>query len=138
MANITIPASIGIVTPPNNVRPVLLSGTVGLFVPAYLDDPSVQSYKPADADVSDAVAAVQGISILAGVATGYGILVSDGVYDLGSAILTQGQTYYLSHTVGRICLFSDLVTGDRVIEVGIAQTTQFFKVQLLNTGITIP
>lgn len=137
MADLTIPATIKIPSPPSTIRTGLLGATVGLFVPVYLD-PADQTYKPGDADLSDNAARIVSVALIGGVATGYGALANDGDYDLGSAILTQGLQYYLSHTTGKICLFSDLVTGDRVVEIGRAVTTAIMRLAILNTGILIP
>lgn len=135
MADVTIPAAVTVISPPTSPAAQLLSGTVGLFVP--MSKMSDQTYQASDADGVSPLNVVSGIAVIGGVSTGYAMMITDGTYDFGSALLTKGETYYLSHNAGKICPFADLVTGDTVVELGRAKTTSQFQVSVRNTGIVL-
>lgn len=94
-------------------------------------------YRKADADAED-TAQVYGISITASTGDStYLAVIRSGSLVLGS-ILTQGTEYYLGTTAGEIIPKGDLATGDYVTRLGIATSATTLKVDIRNTGVTLP
>lgn len=93
-------------------------------------------YYAAQADTA-AKAAAKAIAMTGGAADGYGFVVFSGPCDVG-ATLAVGTVYYVSATNGKICLESDLTTGNFVTKLGHAVTTSQLQVSINVTGIAKP
>lgn len=92
--------------------------------------------KLGDADVL-ASAAVTGLAA-GGATNGNPVNVyGDGTVVTLNGGLTKGQTYYLSPTAGKICLFADLSAGDYPSIVGHALSTTDLLINIANLGVAI-
>lgn len=96
-------------------------------------------WKLADADsVTAEVKGANGVGMaLNGASDGQPmrVLRPGGDVDLGSAVLTAGSPYYLSDGAGGIRLTPD--TGDYVVCVGFARTTQILMFMNIIPGVTL-
>lgn len=135
MANLTITAA--------NIVPATGYGFVDIVAGEALTrgQPCYELSTDGKAYVADANAVakitVRGIALSDAAANQPTRLLTSGNLGFG-AILTVGTAYYLSATVGLICLFTDLVATDYVSFLGIATTTGNLRVQILNSGVAIP
>jgi len=97
---------------------------------------------PSDADVTGISNVTRFYVALNGGAVNQPIKVAlSGDISLG-AVMTPGTAYYLSPSTdiaagGDICLFSDLLTGDNVIFLGVAKSTSILAFFPIITGVTI-
>jgi hypothetical protein len=53
------------------------------------------------------------------------------------ATLTAGTAYYQSTTAGGICPVADVVTTDRVVQLGLAISTTVLNLRITDTGVTL-
>lgn len=97
----------------------IAGSTVVAGQPVYLDSTDGYSVKPADASALT-TAAVVGIALNGG-ADGQPIeyVTRDAALDLG-ATLTIGAVYVLSATAGAICPEADILTGEFITIIGVA------------------
>ena len=54
------------------------------------------------------------------------------------ATVAVGTFYYLSATAGLICLYSDLVTGNYITQLGWAPLSTTIRFNQIITGVTVP
>lgn len=80
---------------------------------------------------------VGGIAITAADANGWFVGITSGTYSVGAAVSIPND-YVLSATAGSICLRSDLVAGNYVVELFNASSTTEGILKLNNTGVTVP
>lgn len=138
MVDISITASQ--VQPGSNVatKSGIAGGTITAGMPVYLDS-SDNQLKPADADNSEATAAVVGIA-LHGASDGQPLeYQSVGNVTLGAgASLTVGEIYVLSGTAGGIAPEGDLATSDYVTVLGVATSASVLKLGIIVSGVQVP
>ena len=108
--------------------------TIATGQPLYEDGSANNTLKPADANASQAAARVKGIALhpsLAGqpIAYQYG-----GDLNVG-AILTVGELYVLSATVGDICPASDGASGMYTTVLGFGKTTSVLSLDIINADV---
>ena len=60
-----------------------------------------------------------------------------GNIDLGS-VLTQGVFYYLSATAGKIAPYADLLTGEYIVQLGVAVDADTLNFKPWVTNIAVP
>lgn len=92
--------------------------------PVYLKA-SDGKYYQTDADV-EATADAAGIALTPAATDGFFIIVLPGTgakLIFGTGVFTQGVTYYISTTKGKICVYGDLASGDYVKPVGSASSS---------------
>lgn len=114
-------------------------GTAGATITAgqvvYLDSAD-SKYKLADAD--DATAAIRqpaGIA-LHGAADGQPLkIIEKGALTI-SSVMTAGTAYYLSPTAGGIAPLADVLTGDDIVQIGLATSATVLQVNIVITGAT--
>lgn len=134
MANLTITAAS--VVPGANA--VIKNGIAGATItagqPVYLD-PASSTYKLSDNNLAGAESC-DGIS-LNGASAGQPVdVLGSGDLVIG-ATLVSGTAYCLSATGGMICPQADLVTGNVVIQLGIAKSTTVLGVRIQQPGVTL-
>lgn len=114
------------------------NGTAGEAVTAgesvYLDS-ATNTFKLGAAGVA-ATAKCSGIALHAA-STGQPLAVHRSGDLTNGATMTAGTAYYLSATAGGVCPVGDLVTGDRVIQIGIAKSTTLLGVNIQDSGVTL-
>lgn len=93
--------------------------------------------KLAQCDGTALQATVKGIAINSAAAGQVVAIHTTGALTVNS-VLTQGVTYYLSATAGKIAPRADLVTGNDVVLLGTASSATSLTVKIDNTGITVP
>ena len=119
-----------------------VSGTYGATVTAgetvYKDVADSNKWKPADANVSAAVAGSGGFGIaLNGGADGQPAdVLTAGLYTVGAAVLV-GVTYVLSATAGGIAPDADISSGSYKTVIGVATTTAKVQVTPILSGETL-
>jgi len=64
-------------------------------------------------------------------------VVTSGLIDFGTAILTVGTVYCQSTTAGAICPWADLAATNYVVILGVATTTKILKLGIITTGVQI-
>jgi len=99
---------------------------------------SSSKYILADANLSSAVAAAEGIAMTPGVADGYGIVATGGNVILVGTTMVVGETYLASRTAGGIMPNADKTGGDYVTRLGTAATTTQLNLSVTATGIQVP
>lgn len=127
------------VTPVAGYTPLdcIAGATITAGMPVYLDSSDSYKAKIADANVSAAVAAVVGIATHAATSGQPLRLITAGQLNMGS-ILTLGEEYVLSDTVGLICPRSDLATGHWITRLGHAESASVLNVDIKRTALQVP
>lgn len=119
---------------------VVEAGTAGATITAgqvVYKDAADGKYKLADADSATAAAkAPRGIA-LNGASDGQPLsIIRSGDVTIG-ATLTAGTAYYLSPTPGGIAPLADVLSGDDVVLIGLAESTSVLAVDIQITGVTL-
>lgn len=96
---------------------------------------SAGKYLLADADLSTAAAAAQGIAMTPGVDGGYGILAFGGPVILVGTTMVVGETYLVSHNAGGIMPNGDKVSPDKITRLGTASSATQLNLSVEATGI---
>ena len=104
--------------------------------PIYADATS-NKFLQTDANVSAAVAKAEGIVLTPASTDGWGIVVTEGLIDIG-ATLVVGESYYVSRNKGAIMPVGDLQSGDYPTFLGIAVTTSLLDLQIRAGGVAKP
>jgi hypothetical protein len=115
------------------------TGTFGATITAgqvVFKDSSTKKFELADAD-DTSLDEVYGIALNGGADGQPGVVALPGSDITIGATLTAGTAYYLSATAGGICPFADLVTGDRVIFLGIAKSTSVLHFRPIDSGVIL-
>jgi len=118
----------------------IIQGTAGAAItagqPCYKDANDSDSWKPCDANGSDATAEAKGIAVC-GAADGQPVsLITRGNLETG-ATTVKGQIYCVSATEGGIAPVSDLTTGDRTTILAVAtNTTGTLAIHIHPSGVT--
>lgn len=118
------------------VQRVLYGATVTQGQALYSDTSDSNKYKPADADAA-ASSLAEGIALTPGVSGDYGLMVTAGLINMGGTVIV-GQVHAVSTTLGGVCLYSDLGSGDFVTTLGIGFTTAMIYVDVFASGIAKP
>lgn len=111
------------------VGEAVVNGDVGRL------DETTDRYMLADA-TSVERSDVRGFFLSSADAEGFAAFIT-GAIKLG-AILTPGTTYWLSATPGKICLETDLVSGNHKVLIGIPNSDSVLPAALIQTGFAIP
>lgn len=135
MAAVTITAANIIPGSDAQIRDGTAGATVTQAQVVYLDS-ATSTYKLADCDLSAAAADAVGLCVISTLSGQPIKVIISGSLGMG-ACLTAGTQYYLGATAGQIVPFSDLTSGNRVIQVGYATTTSNLVVRIVNTGVTL-
>ena len=119
---------------------VVEAGTAGATITAgqvVYKDAADGRYKLADADSATAAAkAPRGIA-LNGASDGQPLsIIRSGDVTIG-ATLTPGTAYYLSPVAGGIAPLGDVLSGDDVVLIGLAESTSVLAVDIQITGVTL-
>lgn len=119
---------------------VVEAGTAGAAITAgqvVYKDAADGKYKLADADGATAAAkAPRGIA-LNGASDGQPLsIIRSGDVTIG-ATLAAGTAYYLSPTPGGIAPVADVLSGDDVVLIGLAESTSVLAVDIQITGVTL-
>lgn len=120
-------------TPTTVLQRVTSGATLAVGVPVY-QNASTLKHLAADCNASAATRAVKGITVTPSVDTGSAEIATRGNLILVGASMTVGVKYYLGPTAGEIVPFADLGSGDNVVELGTAITTEEFKLAIDDTG----
>lgn len=91
----------------------------------------------ADADLSAAAAAAQGIAMTPGVDNGFGVVAFEGPIILVGTTMTVGETYLVSRTAGAIMPTGDKQAGDKVTQLGVAATATQLNLFIRATGVLV-
>ena len=117
---------------------VLINATVGLFDVLSVDPASPNSYIPANAKTADAAKATY-IAMSAGIASQYILVIPiTSIALLVGDALTQGLQYVVSTNAGKIAPRTDLVTGEFITELFLADAGNVIRMSLDITGIAVP
>lgn len=133
MANLSIT---NVKLPSSGVKPIAarLGETAEAFDLVYL---SGSKFYLADSS-STARSAVTHMVMQPGVVDDYLVFIPvAAVLEFVGPTLVIGDEYLVSSTPGKMCLKSDLVTGDYISEVGHASTESELQIRLNPTGIQI-
>lgn len=120
-----------------------LQGTAGATITQgqvlYKDSSDSNKLKLADADSLTAAAkVVEGIALnAASVGQPLSYVKTDANFDPGFTA-TEGEIYVLSGTAGAIAPEADLASGDAVVILGVGLSTGNIKLNVNNTGATMP
>ena len=119
---------------------VVEAGTAGATITAgqvVYKDAADGRYKLADADSATAAAkAPRGIA-LNGASDGQPLsIIRSGDVTIG-ATLTAGTAYYLSPVAGGIAPLGDVLSGDDVVLIGLAESASVLAVDIQITGVTL-
>jgi len=116
------------------------TGTAGVAITAgqlvYLDSATAK-YKLA-INTSAAAAAVVGVAATTAATDKKIAIVTSGTIESANAYWTAGQTYVLDQVAGQMQNAADVITADLVSVIGVASTTQIFKLSIDNTGFIVP
>lgn len=136
MADVTI-------TPANVVKgsgAITGEGIFGATVTAgqwvYADTADANKLKLADANAAAPANSVKGVALNGGAAGQPCEYQRGGPLTIGGTVV-KGKPYFLSATPGGICPWEDLVSGCKVIELGIATTTGILDVRLFDPDVTL-
>lgn len=131
-----------VVTPADVVRgstALTAEGTLGATATAgqvaYEDDADLYKLKLADANASAPANTVKGILLNGGAIGQPAEVQTHGLVTIGT--LVKGKPYFLSAEPGGICPWEDLVSGCRVVLVGIAFSTTQLDVRIIDPGVTL-
>lgn len=89
-------------------------------------------------DVDSATAALRiplGIALTAGASGQVGLVQTQGLITLGSAVLVKGGVYVASDAAGGISPVADKDSGDYVATLGIATTTSILDLRIHSSGV---
>ncbi len=133
MADLSITAASLVTGPaPKALRTAAAAFSIGSAV--YLN--SDKQYDLGDTLDTDTLN-IAGVCLTGGSSGDRPIVAVDGsTIDFGSAILTKGETYYLSES-GGIAPRADLAASDNLVLIGIAESTQILQLVIRNTGIVL-
>ncbi len=136
MAVITVTATA--IIPVSSSSPQYKEGTFGGTVTAgaFVYESATGVYTLAECDGVAALAAVVGMAVNGGAVGQYAKIQIAGDVTT-DAVWVAGVRYYLSGTLGKACLYSDLSSTNRICEVGWATTTSNFRLDILNTGVAL-
>jgi hypothetical protein len=124
-----------LLTQNSNPQSVILAEAVTLFQPVYQDS-DAQNYGLSQASDTEKDTVV-GFTLGTGVLGGPAMLARSGDrVDLG-AILTKGVQYCLSTNNGKIAPQSDLIAGDAVVPLFLAETTSIAVINIFNPSVDI-
>ena len=136
MADIS-PTSISVIS--GRVQQAILGEAVTVLGQLLYYDSTTGKFKLSFARGTTAESVVYAMALELGVLdNSIRVLMPGGIVKF-DAVLTQGLPYYLSPTPGMISnSYADLITGDHVSSVGIAQDTQNLLFNVLNSRVTVP
>lgn len=115
------------------LRIVQYGATIAVGQPIYKG--SDNKYLLADADLSTAAAAAEGIAMTPGVDGGYGVMAFGGPVILVGTTMVVGETYLVSHNAGGIMPNSDKVSPDKITRLGTASSATQLNLSVEATGI---
>lgn len=118
------------------LRIVQYGATIAAGEVVYLG--SAGKYLLADADLSEAAAAAEGIAMTPGVDNSFGVIAFGGPVVLVGTTMVVGETYLASRTAGAIMPNGDRQTGDRVTRLGVAATATQLNLSIEATGVVVP
>jgi len=132
MADLTItPAHVGLGNQETETQLVQVGEAVVAGQTVFSDTTDFKHYL-ADCDAAGEDD-VKGITLGAAAADGYVLIARSKGVKL-SAVLTVGESYYLSATAGGIRPVGDLTTGDKVTFLGIATSTSVLELAISASG----
>lgn len=135
MADLTI--TVGSVSKGTGCR--VSRGTAGATitqgVPVYLDSAD-NLLKPADANVSVALATVVGIAANAAAAGQSVQIVTAGPLTIGATIVV-GMPYAVSTAAGLICPITDIASGNYLCILGVADSATVLRVDIIAPTVAI-
>lgn len=136
MAVITVTATA--IIPVSTSSPQYREGTFGGTVTAgaLVYESATNVFSLAECDGVAALAAVVGVAVNGGSAGQFAKIQIAGDVTT-DAVWTAGVRYYLSATLGKACLYSDLVSTNRIVELGWATSTTNFRIDITNTGLAV-
>lgn len=118
-----------------NIRVVQVGEAVTQGMPGYRLTSDSKWYQ-GQADTS-AHADAKCIYLTPAAIDGYAVAVTGGLVNLG-ATLTVGENYVVSANKGKIAPASDLITGNYVTSLGIAETTALLDLKPNASGVAKP
>jgi hypothetical protein len=137
MADLTITATSVVRGSDATVQTGTAGATITAGQPVYSDSSDAGQLKAADANASDATATVVGIALHAAGDEQPLVYQTGGSITIGATVAV-GTTYVLSATAGGIAPNVDATTGWRKSHIGVATSTTVIKLNLFNSGATIP